>query len=88
MEVRNEAALSSKPPQAGTMVAPVRGAAEQSEIVGGLKLDPFRPERAAVDPVIINILVKIMTSKEDAERICNKAIRKRMKREETVSHPR
>lgn len=46
-------------------------------------MDPFRPARAAVDPVVINILVKILGSGEDAERVANKAVRKRMRNPET-----
>lgn len=48
-----------------------------------VKMDPFRPARAAVDPVVINILVKILGSGEDAERVANKAVRKRMRNPET-----
>ncbi|EKU23073.1 fmu domain-containing protein [Nannochloropsis gaditana CCMP526] len=53
-----------------------------------MTMDPFRPARAAVDPVVINILVTILSSSAassppstlaDAERIANKAIRKRMR---------
>lgn len=52
-----------------------------------LRLDPFRPSRASVDPIIINLLVKIWGSTPtlDAERIVNKAIRKRMQQPATVS---
>lgn len=55
---------------------------QELEIV---KMDPFRPSKASVDPAVINILVKILGSNEDAERVANKAIRKRMRKEETVS---
>jgi hypothetical protein len=46
--------------------------------------DPFRPARSSVDPIVINILVKILNDKEDAERVCNKAIKKRAARPDTV----
>jgi len=48
--------------------------------------DPFRPLRSSVDPIVINILVKAYSSKDDVERVCRKALRRRAKSPDLVSN--
>lgn len=78
-------AESSSPVEAvPAAAAAVAAAAAAPAAPEPVQMDPFRPVRAAVDPVVINILVKILSSGEDAERVANKAVRKRMRNPETV----
>ena len=76
-----EAVPSAAGPAAATAAAGAAAAVPAAP--EPVKMDPFRPARAAVDPVVINILVKILGSGEDAERVANKAVRKRMRNPET-----
>lgn len=69
---------------AGAAAAAAAAVAHAPAAPEPVQMDPFRPSRAAVDPVVINILVKILGSGEDAERVANKAVRKRMRNPETV----